>query len=141
MRDNRPSPAVYELLEEVGRAADTRELLCTLGERLGAVLAFDALRVYRPSDSAPVGEIRRAGETRRPVFSRGARTGSPASPGFRSMLAAPLEDGEGVAGVLAIYSFEAAAFSPEDLGAVLWIRADLARALRKAMRAEATALV
>jgi GAF domain-containing protein len=140
MRDNRPSAALCTLLEEVGRAADLRELLCALERRLGALLAFDAIRIYRPGESDAAGEIRRGAGASRPAFSRDPRRLPPPAPVFRSMLAAPLEDGDGVVGVLALYSVRAAAFSPEDLGALLWIRADLTRAIRKAMRAEEWAL-
>ncbi len=136
MRDNRPSAALCTLLEEVGRAADLGELLWTLDRRLGALLAFDAIRIFRPGESDAAGEIRRVAGTRRPAFNRDPRRLPPPAPVYRSMLAAPLEDGDGVVGVLALYSLRAAAFSPEDLGAVLWIRAELARAIRKAMRAE-----
>jgi hypothetical protein len=52
------------------------------------------------------------------------------------MLAVPLDDGAGAAGVLALFSCEAGVFEPADLGALLWIRTDLARAVRKALRQE-----
>jgi hypothetical protein len=49
------------------------------------------------------------------------------------MLAVPLDDGVELAGVLALYGADAGIFQPADLGVLLWIREDLARAVKHAL--------
>ncbi|MGD0499013.1 MAG: hypothetical protein ABSC23_11315 [Bryobacteraceae bacterium] len=136
MRDNRPSAALYELLEEVGSSSRIDEMLSVLDRRLRGVLPFDALKIYLPGDSEGGGDAEYVAHTGRPAFNRDPRLNAGAECVFRSMLAVPLDDAAGAAGVLALFSCEAGVFEPADLGALLWIRSDLARAVRKALRHE-----
>lgn len=157
MRNNRPSAALYELLEKVGGSSGLEETLGVLESSLRQVLSFDALAVYLPgeeklklayvsgergtlgSQQYPAGRAiaGQVAETRRPAFNRDPRA-QPGSEGeFRSMIAVPLDDGSDLAGVLALYSAEISPFQPEDLGALLWIREDLARAVKHALECPA----
>jgi GAF domain-containing protein len=150
MRNNRPSAALYDLLEEIGGAPDLEQALTILDCRLRRLLPFEALAVFlfrggrlalaygsglesraAGAPDPPVGEAiaGRVAKTRHPAFN--LDPGRETAPSFRSMLAVPLEDGGDLAGVLALYSADA--FQPVDLGVLLWIREDLARAVRHAL--------
>jgi GGDEF domain-containing protein len=155
----RPSAAFCRLLEEVGRASGLEETCSTLDRRLHELLPFHAMAVFLPSDGSlrPVytspGMLLPAGSpgpaaggdnavpvdaTRRPAFP-GEPQPAPAEPAavesYGSMLAVPLDDGAEVVGVLSLYNQEQNLFSAQDLGVLLWIREDLARALRHALGA------
>ena len=147
MRNNRPSAALYELLAKVGGSNGLAETLDVLEQSLRQVLPFDALAVFLPSEGRltlvyasgggaciPMGHAiaGQVAETRRPAFNCDPRQAPGLAGEFRSMLAVPLDDGAEVMGVLALYSAEAGTFQPDDLGVLLWIREDLARAVKRA---------
>jgi diguanylate cyclase (GGDEF)-like protein len=155
MRDNRPSAALYELLEEVGNSTGLDETLGVLDRSLRRLLPFDALAVFLPGEERlalayvsggerradcepeiPIGQAiaGQVAETRRPAFNRDPRLEPGVDGAFRSMMAVPLDDGADVAGVLALYSADAGTFQPADLGVLLWIREDLARAVKHALQ-------
>jgi diguanylate cyclase (GGDEF)-like protein len=155
VRNNRPSAALYELLEEVGGSTGLVETLDVLDHGLRRLFPFDELAVFLPGPERltlayvsgaerradfeagiPIGQaiVGQVSETHRPAFNRDPRL-KPALDGeFRSMIAVPLEDGADVAGVLALYSAEVCTFQPADLGVLLWIREDLARAVKHALQ-------
>ncbi len=146
MRNNRPSAALYELLEKVGESNGLDETVDVLEESLRQLLPFDALAVFVPDDErlklaymsgerrVPAGDAiaGQVAETRRPAFNRDPCPAPGADGEYRSMIAVPLDDGADVAGVLALYSAEVRTFQPDDLGILLWIREDLARAVKHA---------
>jgi GGDEF domain-containing protein len=154
MRDNRPSAALYELLADLGACGGLDATLALLDARLRRLLPFDAMVVSLPrpgglwpvyvSPSAqglghgPVDAAARAiagavAATRRPAFNRDP---APEAGGraYRSVLAVPLDDGPDLVAVLGLYSFERGVFLPADLGVLLWMKADLARAINHALR-------
>jgi diguanylate cyclase (GGDEF)-like protein len=148
MRNVRPSAALYELLEKIGGSNGLADTLGVLDQSLRQLLPFDALAVFLPGEErltlayasggdqsvdchAIAGQV---AETRRPAFNRDPRPESGVGGEFRSMIAVPLDDGADVAGVLALYSADACTFQPDDLGVLLWIREDLARAVKHALR-------
>ena len=146
MRNNRTSAALYELLEKVGGSNGLDETLDVLEQSLRRLLPFDALAVFLPGEErltlaymsgerrAPAGDAiaGQVAETRRPAFNRDPCPAPGADGEYRSMIAVPLDDGADVAGVLALYSAEVRTFQPDDLGVLLWIREDLARAVKHA---------
>jgi diguanylate cyclase (GGDEF)-like protein len=153
MRNYRPSAALYELLEKVGGSNGLDETLGVLDDSLRQLLPFDALAVFLPREERltlayvsggkrrgdckppnPIGQAiaGQVAETRRPAFNRDPRIEPGLDGEFRSMIAVPLDDGADVAGVLALYSADAGTFQPADLGVLLWIREDLARAVKHA---------
>jgi diguanylate cyclase (GGDEF)-like protein len=155
MRNNRPSAALYELLEKMGGSNGLDETLGVLDQSLRQLLPFDALAVFLPSEERltlayvsggepcadcapriPIGQAiaGQVAETRRPAFNRDPRLKPELDGEFRSMIAVPLDDGAEVAGVLALYSADAGTFRPADLGVLLWIREDLARAVKHALQ-------
>jgi hypothetical protein len=144
----RPSAGLCRLLEDVGGASGLEEACSTLDRRLHELLPFHAMAVYAPVDGRlrPVyGSPGTAGgegmagwvaATRRPAFHRDPPCPSEepaANQAYGSMLAVPLDDGPDLVGVLSLYSRERNAFGPQDLGVLLWIREDLARAVRHAL--------
>jgi diguanylate cyclase (GGDEF)-like protein len=148
MRNVRPSAALYELLEKIGGSNGLADTLGVLDQSLRQLLPFDALAVFVPGEErltlayasggdqsvdchAIAGQV---AETRRPAFNRDPRPEPGLDGEFRSMIAVPLDDGADVAGVLALYSADACTFQPDDLGVLLWIREDLARAVKHALR-------
>jgi diguanylate cyclase (GGDEF)-like protein len=147
MRDNRPSAALYELLEKVGGSNGLAESLAVLDGSLRHLLPFDALAVFLPGEERltlayvsggqriPLGEsiAGQVAETRRPAFNSDPRLKPGPEGEFRSMIAVPLDDGADLAAVLALYSADAGTFEPADLGVLLWIREDLARAVKHAL--------
>jgi diguanylate cyclase (GGDEF)-like protein len=155
MRNNRPSAALYELLEEVSSSNGLAETLGVLNHSLRRLLPFDALAVFLPREEqltlayvsgeepraacdprVPVGQAiaGQVSETHRPAFNLDPRLKPGLAGEFRSMIAVPLEDGADMAGVLALYSADVHTFQPADLGVLLWIREDLARAVKHALR-------
>jgi len=142
------------LLEEVGGSTGLIETLDVLDDSLRRLFPFDSMSVFlpqeerltlayssggeRPADCRPRLPIGQAiagqvSQTHRPAFNRDPRL-KPALDGeFRSMIAVPLDDGSEVAGVLAFYSADVCTFQPADLGVLLWIREDLARAVKHAL--------
>lgn len=153
MRNNRPSAALYELLEEMGGSSGLEQALATLDRRLRRLLPFEALAVFlfsedrlalaygsgiqppAAAEEIPVGQAiaGRVAETRRPAFNLDPRPEAGPDGRFRAMIAVPLDDGAELAGVLALYSADAGVFQPADLGVLLWIREDLARAVKHAL--------
>ncbi len=153
MRENQPSAVVYELLADLGACVGLDATLALLDSGLRRLLPFDAMVVFLPrqdglfpaytSPSAhgschprKNGAAALAGTIaamRRPVFHSNSAQESGGEP-YRSVLAVPLDDGPELAAVLALYALEHGVFQPEDLGVLLWMRADLARAIRHALR-------
>jgi diguanylate cyclase (GGDEF)-like protein len=154
MRNNRPSAALYELLEEIGGAASLEQALAVVDRRLRRLLPFEAMAVFLLRDSrlalayisgqesgaafepdTPVGQTiaGQVAQTRHPAFNLDPGREAGAKGPFRSMLAVPLDDGAELAGVLALYSADAGVFVPADLGVLLWIREDLTRAVKHAL--------
>jgi diguanylate cyclase (GGDEF)-like protein len=148
MRNKRPSAALYELLEKVSGTSGLDEALDVLDQSLRQLLAFDALAVFLPGEDrltlaymsgerrVPAGDAiaGQVAETHRPAFNRDPCPASGADGAYRSMIAVPLDDGADMAGVLALYSAEVRTFQPDDLGVLLWIREDLARAVKHAQQ-------
>jgi len=153
MRDTRPSAALYELLTELGGCASLDATLALLDNRLRRLLPFDAMALFLPlsnglwpvyvSPSAQgLGCLPGVGmapalagtvaATRRPAFNRDPRQ-EPGGCAYRSVLAVPLDEGAELAAVLALYALEHGVFEPADLGVLLWMRADLARAIQHAL--------
>ena len=153
MRDNRPSAALYQLLVDLSACECLDAALALLDCRLRRLLPFEAMAVFLPdshglwpvyesSPAAVPGNLTGAGPaqamagavaaTRRPAFNRDL-AGEAGGGVYRSVLAVPIEDGPELAAVLALYSAEHGAFLPEDLGVLLWIRADLARAIKHSL--------
>ena len=135
MRDPRPSIALYELLEEIGASSDLRGSVSALDLRLRRVLPYNVMAVFLPAanglipayvsaEPGPTGleMVKQVVETRRPAFSR-------------SMLAVPLDDDAGFVGVLTLYSSQPEVFEAVDLGVLLWIRAEMAQIVRRALAA------
>ena len=137
MRNNRPSAALYELLEKMGGSGGLDETLGVLDDSLRQLLPFDALAVFLPGDERlklayvsggegrdgcerriPIGHAiaGQVAETRRPAFNRDPRARPPAGGEYRSMIAVPLDNGAEIAGVLALYSADVSPFQPADLG-------------------------
>ena len=148
MRDPRPSEVLYELLEEIGAPRDLCGSFALLDRGLRRVLPFDAMSVFVPGDDrlVPVygscgggvpgiGIAGRVAETGRPAFNRDPQAEGEEGGVFRSMLAVPLDDDRGFVGVMALYSRDAGGFEAADLGVLLWIRVELARALRRSLAA------
>jgi hypothetical protein len=151
MLEPRPSAALYDLLEELGASGGLDETLGALDQRLRRLLHFDVMSVYLPQDgrlarayssggaTGPPLVAAQVAETRRPACNRDPGADSRSAVRFRSSLAIPLDNGTEMVGVLALYSAESGVFEPADLGALLWIRAELARAVKHAREAGWTA--
>jgi hypothetical protein len=147
MLEPRPSAALYDLLEEIGASGGLDATLGALDERLRRLLRFDVMSVYLPEGgrlarayssggaAGPPLVAAQVAETRRPAFNCDPGPGSSGAVRFRSSLAIPLDSGTEMVGVLALYSAESGVFEPADLGALLWIRTELARAVKHAQEA------
>lgn len=148
MPDIRPSAALYDLFQEIGESDGLEPTLAMLDRRLRRLLPFDAMSVSLPRGgrlapvyasggaSLPAAVPGQVAQTRRPALNRdpGPADGPGRDARFRSALAIPLDDGAELVGVLALYGVEAEVFQPADLGVLLWIRAELARAVKHALR-------
>jgi diguanylate cyclase (GGDEF)-like protein len=152
-----------ELMGVLGNSLNLAETLGEVDARLRTLIVYHSMAIWTPRENrlAAVyvsgeearwlcspeiaggrGVPSRVAETRQAVYNGQpseeggyAGDGAGASPP-RSVLAVPLERGAELAGVLALYHKEAAAFLADDLEMLLRIRAKLAAAVDNALRYE-----
>jgi diguanylate cyclase (GGDEF)-like protein len=159
----RKNRLLYELTGELGSSLSLHETLVEFDSRLRKLADYHAMAVWTPRENhlaaayvsgkearwlcsleIPYGQglSGRVAETRQAV-----RNGDPREEGpcpadgagaiaLRSAMVAPLEHHAELAGVLALYHGEAAAFREDDLGVLLSIRKKLAAAVANALKYE-----
>lgn len=159
----RKNHLLNELVGRLGKSLNLPETLGELDARLRKLIGYHSMALWTPRENHLAaayvsgeearwlcsleipyggGVSGRVAETRRAVSNgdpgeEGAypKDGMRASPP-RSVIAVPLEHGGELAGVLALYHSEAAAFQGDDLGVLLHIQRKLAAAVDHALKYE-----
>jgi diguanylate cyclase (GGDEF)-like protein len=152
-----------ELIGRLGKSLNLPETLGELDARLRKLIGYHSMALWTPRENRLVaayvsgeqarwlcsleipyggGVSGRVAETRRAVCNGDPgeegvypQDGTGASPP-RSAIAVPLEHGGELAGVLALYHNEAAAFREDDLGVLLHLQGELAAAVDNALKYE-----
>ncbi|MBZ5585273.1 MAG: HD domain-containing protein, partial [Acidobacteriia bacterium] len=158
---------LYELTQDLGNSLNMHETLSVLDSRLKRLIPYDAMAVYvrKSHHLAPAyvnGENFRLFASLEIPIGQGlsgwvAETGKPiingnpsVEPGYlddpskfstlRSALAVPLESAMGIAGVIALYHADRAAFNNDHLRVLLAINPKISLAVENALKYEQAAI-
>ncbi|MBV8906260.1 MAG: diguanylate cyclase [Acidobacteriia bacterium] len=158
---------LYELARDLGSSLSLNETLSVLDNRLKALIPYDAIAVYRKKENCltpayvngegarllaaleiPVGHGLSGcvAENGKPIVNgnawieAGDRSDSPGWIDLKSALAAPLENGAGITGVIALYRVDRDAFRQDHLRVLLAISPKISLAIENALKYEQAAI-